>query len=215
MNAQASGPSCAAFIEKAAITSLSHKQSLVTELEGLLRDCRSKYLEDLEKLSGSLKARLDLAVLADLIIRCLLAKPWPRPKDPQGIVIQLGTGKYSKEKVHELCCKWASWIDVKYGSTFAQAHELLEVQEENGNDEPAETVDLKALTLLKRCDSDAVPDLGTQLKRGDAVKVARRMNCSLPVSAKREDIPVSTPATVVGLPDADSDKVIINALVSM
>ena len=126
---QAQGPSYAAFIEKSAITSLSHKQSLLAELEGLLRDFRTKYLEDLEALSQPLFARLDLAVLADLIIRCLLAKPWPRPKDPQGIVIQLGTGKYSKEKVHELCCKWASWIDDKYAPLFAQAHELLEVQE--------------------------------------------------------------------------------------
>ena len=72
----------------------------MAEVEGHLRDFRTKYLEDLEKLSQPLKARLDLAVLADLIIRCLLAKPWP--KDPQGIVIQLGTGKYAKEQVHEL-----------------------------------------------------------------------------------------------------------------
>ena len=128
MHPQASGPSYAAFIEKASISSLSHKQSLATELEGLLRDCRSKYLEDLEKLAGSLKARLDLAVLADLIIRCLLAKPWP--KIHEGLVIQSATGKYSKAKVHELSCKWASWIDGKYKSTFAQDHELLQVQDQ-------------------------------------------------------------------------------------
>ena len=76
-------------------------------------------------------------------------------------------------------------------------------------------MDLKTLTILKRCDSDAVPDLGPNIKRGDAAKVARRMNCSLPGSAKRKDIPVGTPATVVGLPDADSDKVIIKVLVCM
>ena len=46
------------------------------------------------------------------------------------------------------------------------------------------------------------------------MKVARRMNCALPGSDKRKDIPVGTPATVVGLPDADSHKVIIKVLVT-
>ena len=77
------------------------------------------------------------------------------------------------------------------------------------------TVDLKTLTLLKRCDSDDLKALAPTFKRGDAVKVARRMNCSLPGSAKRNDIPVGTPATVVGIPDATSDKVIIKVLVPL
>ena len=76
----------------------------------MLRDLRTKYLEDLEKLTGGpLRARLDLAVLADVILRCVLSRPWP--SHHQGLVIHSATGKYSKAKVHELCCKWASWIE--------------------------------------------------------------------------------------------------------
>ena len=47
-----SGPSYGMFIDTGVLASLSHKQTLVTELEGFLRDFRTKYLEDLEKLTG-------------------------------------------------------------------------------------------------------------------------------------------------------------------
>ena len=70
---QASGPSCAKFIESTTLASLSQRRALVTEVEGMLRDLRTKYLEDLETLSGPSQARLGVAVAADLIIRCLLS----------------------------------------------------------------------------------------------------------------------------------------------
>ena len=48
------------------------------------------------------------------------------------------------------------------------------------------------------------------------MKVAGRMTCYMPGKAKRNDIPVGTPATVVGLPDATSgDRVIIKVLLSI
>ena len=76
-------------------------------------------------------------------------------------------------------------------------------------------MDLKALTLLKRCDSDAVPAVVPKFKRGDAVKVVRRMNIKVPGTAKRKDVPVGTSAIVVGIPDATSDKVIIKVLLCL
>ena len=73
MGSHAIGPSQAVFMDKGALPILSRKETLLTEIETLLRGMHTKYLEYLENSSGSsLQARLDVAVLADLIIRCLL-----------------------------------------------------------------------------------------------------------------------------------------------
>ena len=92
---QAAGPSHACFIEPSALRSLVSKVPLVKDLEELLRNLRTQYLHALEYIAGPLRARLEVQVLADLIIRCLLTKPWPQ--DPTGIQVLCPTGKYFKK----------------------------------------------------------------------------------------------------------------------
>ena len=66
---QASGPAQAAFIEANTITTLMKKGDVVTVVESMLREARAKYLPFLEPLSSASQSRLDLVVLADLVIR--------------------------------------------------------------------------------------------------------------------------------------------------
>ena len=115
--------------------------------------------------------------------------------------------------MHELSCAWASWIGSRYDCGFSKEHGLVEAPEPNSNADSPESVDLNALKVLKRCDSETVPELGPRFKRGDQVKLVRRTSCRLPGTDKRRDLPVGTEASVVGLSDEHGNKVIIKVLV--
>ena len=122
--ATTTGPSQALFLEAKDITNLGKKADWVKSLEALLADARSNYLPLLEATSSKTQARLELSVLADLFIRCALAKPWP--ESLKGLLNNTPTGKFSQDKAETLKQLWASWFDSKSNaSTFAKGRMLV------------------------------------------------------------------------------------------
>ena len=98
---------------------------------------------------------------------------------------------------------------------FSKEHDLVEDLGTNQNASAQETVDLQALTLLPGSNTDAVPELGPKFKRGDQVKLRRRITVQLPGSDKRKNLPGGTEASVVGLSDEHGNRVIIMILVAV
>ena len=208
-----SGPSQAAFLDTTAISALMKKPDLLLAVEKSLSEARDKYLPILEALSSATQARLDLAVLADLIMRCVFAKPWP--EDHQNLLAKICVGKFSAEKIKTLSVLWASWIEKKYpekhfahDAGLAKA-EILEDKEE---------VDLEGLTILKRHPSDPLHDLVPKFKRGDEVTVVRRMSWVVPRAGQKEyrkDVLEGTEAVVEGWVDAEHRKLLIKAILNI
>ena len=104
---QAAGPSFAQFPEPPSILHVAKKADLVQELEAILRDARKRYLPRLEASTTAAQASLDLAVLGDGLIRCIMAKPWPEVLKP--FLTKQAVGRCSVEKVKVLKIVWASW----------------------------------------------------------------------------------------------------------
>ena len=148
--AVASGPAQAAFIDPNSLTSLVQKPDLINAVEGMLREIRAKLLAPLEVLTSPSQARLDVAVLADLIVRCLLAKPWPEAlwvssSRLKALFHQAGHGKFSVQKVDHIKRLWALWVEEQYpGKDFANEVGLaLEKPQEEKKENPQDlTVDL-------------------------------------------------------------------------
>ena len=214
IRAQASGPSFAQFLEPQAILSLVKKAGQVQDLECLLQGIRNEYLPLLEATSSASQALLDLAALADLIIRCLLGKPWP--EELKTFLGKQAIGRFSVEKVQSLKVSWATWIDQKYGDgTFAQKAGLKPLVQ-------AEEVPVVFLDLAK-LGSEAVASEEEaievwQFQRGDDVTTTRRMTWSLPRAGQepwRTDVPVGTQGTVLGYPDTKHRKVLLKVLLTL
>jgi hypothetical protein len=91
--AQAGGPSIAAFLETGTIVQLVKKPDLVATVEQKIREVRDTYLPILERNFTEKQARLEIAVYMDLIIRCLMAKPWPAQ-----MRMTTSLGKFSSDK---------------------------------------------------------------------------------------------------------------------
>ena len=141
---------------------------------GILRDIRAKLLAPLEAIAGPSQARLDLAVLADLLVRCLIAKQWPGSlwvASPRikTLLHQAGLGKFSVEKVNQLKRIWALWVEEQNpGQDFAKDLGLtLEKPQEDIQDKPEDVaVDLRALGSTDATPPDSHPDHHLKFKRG-------------------------------------------------
>ena len=177
------GPATAQFLEPLAITTWAKKSELVLSLEKVIRETKSEYLPILEKGLGHKTARLEMAVLIDLLIRCMFAKPWPENMVPK---VTLSTGKWSVDKVRALKIHWGKCVDLKHpGFHFAAEAGLAEVPA----DDPlsAVPVDLAKLKDLKRNPSDG-PDLSEapRFKMDDVVTVVRKMAWGGPYESQPE-----------------------------
>ena len=91
----ASGPSTAKFLDKDSLGPLLKKPEILAALDASLSQARDKYLPLLEPLSNACGARQDLFVYGDLIIRCAVAKPWP--KGLGHLMAKVTPGKFSVE----------------------------------------------------------------------------------------------------------------------
>ena len=88
-----------------------------------------------------------------------------------------------------------------------------------GAEEPeAELVDLKSLTIIKLCDSAAVPEIPPKFKRGGAVTAVRNMSATVHSpggGVLRRNIREGVQATVEGWAEADSHKVVRKVLMDL
>ena len=210
--AQAGGPSKANFLETSTVTSLVKKQDLVDVVDKELRTLREKYLPLLEKLSSPKQARLDLAWLADLVIRCLLSKAW-NPACP--FKVPVGTGKFTADKIKVLAGHWAKWVESEYPeSNFCKDSGLILVEPEDAGDLAAE-VNLEEMRSLKREHSEPASESGKKFSRGDEVTVVRRMSWVMDESGTRKDIVVGTCGIIEGWADLEQRQVLLKVSLKM
>ena len=150
---QAGRPSTSMFIEPSNLVTLVRKDKQVVQVEKKLRELRDQLLPILEQQLSAKQARIELADYMILIIRCLLAKPWPA--DNQGI--QMGktkTGQFSVEKIKNLGVLWAKRVDQDFPElSLGLKADLLEEEEEEA--EAEEVMDLGQIRSLKRRESES------------------------------------------------------------
>jgi hypothetical protein len=179
-----SGAAIAQFVESTTIVALVKKPEQVMAVEDKLRDLRNQLLVILEGTLSSKQARLELQVYIDLILRCLLNKPWP--EHLKAIMSKVPIGKFSSEKILDLGVVWAKYIDDKNPMmNFAIASGLVgEVLEE----EDSQNVELRPLRVLRARVSDEKPsgsgDVTISFKLHDEVTVWKRMTWVVPVEGK-------------------------------
>ena len=99
----AGGAPTAALIDIRQIQSLGKKADQLAQLDMKLREHRATYLPHLQAFCASRQARLELAVYGDLVLRCLLAKPWPLDLE---VEVKMATGKFSADEVKALGIAW-------------------------------------------------------------------------------------------------------------
>ena len=214
---QAGGPSIAGFLEHQVIAQLAKKKDLVLTIETKMRELRDEKIPILEKSLGKKQALVEFSFYMDLVIRCLLNKPWP---SSQGAIKMTGTpmGKITIEKISSIGAIWAKHVDTKHTDLdFARSSGLCEVAEPTS--EATEQVSLQNLRTLKRRATDDIPDsAGTSFKKGDIVVVCVRMTWAIPVPGKkdyRKDIRVGHKGTIEDIPDSSGNHVIIKVLVEL
>ena len=209
-HAVAGGPSKAAFIEPAVLTGLAKKKDILTELEKNIADLRKVHLPQLEVFASPSLARKYLAIYIDLILRSVLAKPWPL-ECPFKIVVP--SGKYSSEKCKALGKCWASWIDSQHKeSKFGETSGLVTIEME---EDLQSSVDLSDIRTLKRIRSE--PE-ANPFARGDEVTVIRRMSWVVPLASKpeyRKDIVEGTSGTIEGYADTDHRQVLLKVNIKL
>ena len=206
---QASGPALAAFIEPSTLLQLCKKTEELKAVEEKLREVREKYLPILEEGLDARQARLELSVYCDLIIRCLLSKPWPLDLD---LKLTLPLGRFSQEKMLQLGNFWAKLVDKKHPDLNFGENSGLGVTDEEEDEDLKQHVDLENIRALKRKSSDPVPDLARKFARGDKVTVIRKMTWSIPQKKNadfRKDLPEGLEGQVEGFADAENRQVLL------
>ena len=209
--AQAGGPSIAAFLETQSISQIAKRPDLLKAVEVKIREIRDLYLPLLEKTLSPKEARLELSAYMDLIIRCLVSKPFP-----PSLRVSLPTGKFSAEKVTDLGVVWAKSVDSKYPDmNFAAESGLLRALNEDDHD--GEQVELQNFRALKRTASEAC-DADDDFKKGDRVTVIRRMSWTIPVEGKadyRKNINEGQQGTIEDWADDEKRQVLLKVNVDL
>ena len=218
LRAQAGGASISCFLESTQIVTLCKKTDLLVNVENKLAEARKVYLPLLEPTLGEKQARLELQVYADLILRCLLAKPWPE-LDPK---VDVPAGRYSNDSPKNLGICWAKYLDKKHpGFDFAKASGLTPlVKEEDKEDkEDEKEVSLEGVRPLSRGFSEPQdPEALPKFKRGDEVTVVRRMTWAVPHPTKadyRKDINVGTEGVIEGFADCEQRQVLLKVILDL
>ena len=199
---QTGGPSASLMFETKVLQGLANKLDTLKLVETLLSEGRAKYLPLLERQLAPGTARLEFLTYADMLLRCLLAKPF-RPEHH----CKLPTGKFSQEKALELAKIWASKVDERYPAMdFGKdAGFVCEVLKEDGQEDLM--VDLGKLKDNHKGDGRA-PDQGPQdglgFKSGDKIKVLHRFSWHIKLDGNpnfRRDIPEGASGVIVGYQD--------------
>jgi hypothetical protein len=217
--AQVGGPAHAQFLEPSSIQVLGKKAELVQQVEKKILELRGQLLPLLEKTLQPQEARLEFAELINLVVRCLLAKPWPA--EYQGALKRVGTGRYSEEKVQVLAKVWAKQMDLKFADlNIATASGFVDPESQDPEEADQMEVDLGKLKGLKRNSSDASDSKGPSktFRRGDEVTVLRRMTWHMPLPGTpdyRKDIIEGTSGIVEGFSDLQQNLVLLKVVVDL
>ena len=205
---QASGPALACFIEPSTIVQMIKKPDELKAVEEKLREIRDKFLPILETGLDERQARLELSVYCDLIIRCLLGKPWPLDLE---IKLTLPLGRFSADKTLQLGKFWAKLVDKRHPEmNFGKQTGLL--VEDEGDETLKQEVSVENIRALKKTASDPVPDLTPKFARGNAVTVIRKMTWSVPQSKNpefRKDVCEGQEGEVEGFADAENRMILL------
>ena len=212
---QTGGPCIAQFLEAPAITALVKKAETLATCEKTIRDLRDKYLPILNDSCGEKQAHLMFASYMILLIRCLLAKPWP--ENLSQLLKGITTGKFSAEKIDKLGCAWSKFVDKEHpGINFSRASGLYIHEATDDADEDME-VNLKNLKSLKRTASEPLDSDLVTFKIKDEVTVIRRMSWQVPRAGKkdfRKDVAAGVEGVIVGFADAEHTKVLLKVILN-
>ena len=213
---QAGGPGVCQFLETTVLlTGLCKKTETLNLLETKIKETRAKYLPILEQSLSQCEARLEIQVYIDLIIRCLLNKPWPPSLNPK---VTLPVGKFSVEKVESLAVPWARAVDKKHPHlNFAEASGL---KEQAPVAEKEESLMREIDRSVQRADSDPAtgPEMSPSFSRGDEVTVIRRMTWALPLPESpdyRKNIVEGTSGTIEGWADVEKGQVLLKVVLDL
>ena len=213
----AGSASVASFLDQGTILALVKKADTLQALEQKLRELRDKYLPILEQSLSTKQARLELSTLMDLVIRCILSKPWPDALSKTMHKVPLG--KFSAEKVQHLAALWAKTVDLKFPEAAFSTLAGLALPDTTKAGDEAQEVDLTSLKVLKRNASDSMPDdVCPSFKRGDEVTVTRRMSWTVPLPDKpdfRKNIEEGMHGVVEGWADLEKRKVLLKVNVTL
>ena len=209
---QAGGPSIAAFLDPQSQVNLCRKTQVVSQLESKIRELRDKYLPILERSLGAKLARDEIAIYMNLIIRCLLAKPYPA-----SMHISFATGKYSPEKIQDLGILWASFLDSKHVDMNFAIEAGLEPREKTPNEDLEQSVGLDKIRVLKKTASEELPT-SKEFTRGDLVTVINKMTWPVPLDGRpeyRKNINVGTSGTVEGWADKEHRQLLLSVVLDL
>ena len=209
--ATAGQPGVAAFMELRDIVSLAKSTDVITLLESELKKARASYIPILEKQLAPLQARLEVAELADLFVRCALAKPYPA-----GFSLK-GSGRFGPEKNKAITEAWAMAIDHRYPDlNFLKAANIESLVVNPDSKIMGEVIDTRSLKRA-RSNDDASDDEGNVgdkgLKIGDDVVVIRRFTVTVKCGDgqfHRKDVNEGTKALVKGYGNDKHTQFLIN-----
>ena len=187
-------------------------------LENTLNQLRNHQLPILESILSPSQARLELQVLADLVIRCTLAKPWP---NILGMPSLPGKGDFTELKLGELGTCWAKLLDTRHPGQHLAARTGFLAVEDQASVDPKDNLDLSSLpgAVAAEPQGDQAADPSPGFKRGDKVTVIRRMTPTFDLGEDkppyRRNLDVGLEATVEGWADTKMERVVIKFKVTL
>ena len=215
----AAGAGTANFVDPKSVVQLIKQPATLQALEDQLKELRGSTLQLLEKSLPEKQALMELAELVNLIMRCVLNKPWPQ--DSQ---LKLPIGKFGTAKVKQLENHWARMLDKKYPHFMLGSACGLVIQEDQEEDpESQQEVNLQALRgnrALERQESaaSAASDGPRTFKRGDKVSVIRRMTWAIPQASDpdfRKNLDVGVEGVIDGWTDKSLKMVMLKVVMNL
>ena len=212
--ASAGQPDIAAFFAERDLVNISKSTELVNKMEAELKLARASYLPILERQLAPQQARLEIAGLADLLVRCAFQKPFPAHMNLKGL------SRWTPEKVKTIKQIWAKATDAKYPDLcFLTATGLESLGADAADKDLMERVSARSLKRIKSADGETAEndeglagDDDKGIKIGDNVTVIRRFTVTIQLLDKtlhRKDVIENTKAIVKGYADLAHRQVLI------
>ena len=202
------GPGHCVFLESSQIQNLAKSSEKCQEIDKLLKNLKKQYLPVLQQFFSERMAKLELSVYLDLVLRCLLSKPWPSALVPK---VTLKVGQYSAEQVLKLGTFWGKYMDHKYPNLEFAVAAGLQSKDAPVDDDSQVGVDLETLRGLKRNLSEPAEGLRS-FQEGDEVAVVRRFTWSIGTKAEpdfRKDVNPGTFGIIKGFCDREGRQVLL------
>ena len=88
---------------------VSRKREVLDGLEKMMEDLRNKAFPVLVKATQVPMARLQVANFMDMLLMCILSKPWSA-----NLPVKLPAGKYTEDKHQQLGYHWANRVELAF-----------------------------------------------------------------------------------------------------